>query len=271
MTRLIPALALILCAASAQAADTALWRLECGKIDVADMSAFSDTFTGAGQAGQLTNSCYLIRHDDDYMIWDTGLPAALIDNPVPAGPLTPSLTVTIADQLAQLDVAPADIGRVGISHYHFDHVGQATTFPQAELLIGAADMEAIRTPGTPFADPALVAPWLDGGTLTEVQGDHDVFGDGSVVMLDMPGHTPGSMALLVRLADTGPVLLSGDVVHFEGQFAVDGVPPFNTDRADSLASMERLAAMAESLGALLIVQHDPEDTAKLPAFPEAAR
>ena len=89
-------------------------------------------------------------------------------------------------------------------------------------------------------------------------------------MLTMPGHTPGSYALLVKLAKTGPVLLSGDIVHFEEQFKNDGVPPFNTDRAQSLASMDRLARMAKSLKAILVVQHDANDIKKLPTFPKAA-
>ncbi|MBW8880975.1 MAG: N-acyl homoserine lactonase family protein, partial [Asticcacaulis sp.] len=99
----------------------------------------------------------------------------------------------------------------------------------------------------------------------------DIFGDGSVVMLAAPGHTPGETALLVRLAKTGAVLLSGDVVHFEQQFANHGVPPFNDDRAESLASMNRLQALATNLHATVIVQHDPDDVAKLPAFPQSAR
>ncbi len=256
---------------AAASAETALWRLDCGEIAVADMAAFSDTFEGAGQSGTLTNSCYLIHHDDSYMLWDAGFPAALTDGPMQLGPLTATLDTTIPAQLAEIGVAPGDVSRVGISHYHLDHVGQAPAFAGAELLISAADLAAMQVPGTPFAEPALLTPWLKGGAVTEVQGDHDVFGDGAVTMLRMPGHTPGSMALLVQLAETGPVLLSGDVVHFEAQFDRDGVPGFNHDRADTLASMKRLKGMAASLGATLVIQHDPAHVARLPAFPASAR
>jgi glyoxylase-like metal-dependent hydrolase (beta-lactamase superfamily II) len=90
-------------------------------------------------------------------------------------------------------------------------------------------------------------------------------------MLKMPGHTPGEMSLLVKLKQTGPVLLSGDVVHFHEQLANHGVPPFNWDRTQSLASMERLTAIVASLHAKLIIPHDETHVALLPIFPKSAR
>ena len=96
-----------------------------------------------------------------------------------------------------------------------------------------------------------------------------MFGDKSVVMLDMPGHTPGHKVLLVRLK-SGPVLLSGDLYHATEQVANRGVPSFNTNRADTLASFDRFQAIARNLGAKVIIQHEPADIAKLPAFPQAA-
>ena len=96
-----------------------------------------------------------------------------------------------------------------------------------------------------------------------------MFGDQSVVILDMPGHTPGHKALLVRLK-SGPVLLTGDLYHATEQVANRGVPSFNTNRADTLASFDRFQAIAKNLGAKVIIQHEPADIAKLPAFPKAA-
>jgi glyoxylase-like metal-dependent hydrolase (beta-lactamase superfamily II) len=113
---------------------------------------------------------------------------------------------------------------------------------------------------------------MDGkAKIDPVSGDRDVFGDGSVTMLAMPGHTKGETALLVKLPQSGPVLLSGDVVHFEEQIGNNGVPPFNIDRAESLASMERMNRIAKQLNAKLVVQHDADDIGKLPAFPASAR
>lgn len=257
----------------AQAADTELWRLDCGSIKIGDLSAFSDTLRYQGETRTLTDSCYLIRHDASYVLWDAGLPAALLGASQDGGGMKPSLATTIKDQLSEIGVAPEKIETVGISHNHFDHVGQATDFPQARLLIGKADLDGFRAEPPAFAvDPSLVKPWLDGKAVLEtVEGDKDVFGDGSVVMLSTPGHTHGSYSLLVRLAGKGPVLLSGDTVHFEEQFANNGVPPFNVDRAQSLASMDRLQDMAKALNATLVVQHDANDIAKLPAFPASAK
>jgi N-acyl homoserine lactone hydrolase len=269
----IPFLAVALTASSASAAELELWRLDCGKIEVRDLALFSDTYNYVGRQRALTDSCYLIRHDKEYMLWDTGLPKALVGaSPDPKSAFQPSLSKDIGTQLAEIGVKPGEIQKVGISHNHFDHVGQAASFAGATLMIGAADFAQFKEQPLPFAvDPGLIAPWLTGGSKVDlVTGDRDVFGDGAVTILSTPGHTPGETSLLVRLNRTGPVLLSGDVVHFEEQFANRGVPPFNFDRAQTLASMDRLTAIAKQLNAKLIVQHDASDVALLPAFPKSA-
>jgi N-acyl homoserine lactone hydrolase len=251
------------------ATQLSLWRLDCGDIRVSNLDVFSDAFLYVGQQKDLTDSCYLIRHGDRYLLWDTGLPAALVGTSREQGPFRMTLRASLRDQLSRINVRPEQINFVGISHNHFDHIGQAADFPGATLLIGAPDLEEIR--GAP-AYAAQFQPWLQGGgTVQTVTGDHDVFGDGSVVMLALPGHTPGHHALLVRLRGRAPVLLSGDQFHFTEQVRNNGVPSFNVNRADTLASSQRLLTIADSLDAELIIQHEPADIAKLPAFPEAAR
>ncbi|WP_246737596.1 N-acyl homoserine lactonase family protein [Nordella sp. HKS 07] len=259
---------------TARAADVELWRLDCGRIEVRDLSFFSDSFAYGGKKRSLTDSCYLVRHDTQYMLWDAGLPASLIGaKPDEKSAVAPSLSVDISSQLARIGVKPDQIALIGISHNHFDHVGQANSFPGARLLIGKADFDALKTSPPPFGvEPTLLSSWLEGkAEVTPVTADYDVFGDGSVTMLKMPGHTPGETSLLVRLPKTGPVILSGDVVHFHEQFARRGVPPFNADRSDSLASMDRLSAIAVELGARIIIQHDETNIGKLPAFSKSAR
>ena len=276
MNRLLLA-AVLAFPAAVNAQELSLTRLDCGSIEVNALNMFSDTFAYPGKTMTLTNSCYLVRHGEEVMIWDAGFPAAMIGAPAAEGPLVPSITVDLASQLAEIGVVPEQVTKLGISHYHFDHTGQAAAFPGAELLIGAADWDVLTTVPFPpelqaFIAPDTLAPWIDGGAkVTPVSGDLDVFGDGSVMILAMPGHTPGETALLVNLAETGPVLLSGDVVHFEEQLATGGVPGFNADRSDTLASMGRMEALAENLGATLVIQHDARHVSRLPAFPEAAR
>jgi glyoxylase-like metal-dependent hydrolase (beta-lactamase superfamily II) len=251
--------------------DLALWRLDCGSFTFTDYNRFfSDTLEYPSGPKSLVGSCYLIRHGDRYMLWDTGVPAALVAQPMSNPVLTARLAARLTDQLARINVRPEQIEIIGISHYHFDHVGQAADFPRARLIMGAGDMAALRSdaPGLPRDS---LQPWLRGDApLTEAREDIDVFEDGSVVMLNLPGHTPGHTALLVRLA-SGPVLLSGDTYHFTEQVERRGVPPFNTSRAESLASMDRFDRLARNLRARVIIQHEPGDVAKLPAFPEAAR
>ena len=246
-----------------------LWRLDCGSIEVSDFDVFSDAYLYVGKPKKLTAGCYLIRHGDQYLLWDTGVDGALAGaKPHSEWVFTVSLKERLVDQLKRIGVAPSKVNYVGISHYHDDHTGQAKDFPSATLLVGTGDWEAIKQrPET----AARFTPWISGGAKVEpVARDKDVFGDGSVVVLDMPGHTPGHKALLIRLK-SGAVLLSGDLYHATEQVTNRGVPSFNTNRADTLASFDRFQAIAKSLNAKVILQHEANDIAKLPAFPAAAQ
>ena len=249
-------------------AEVSLTRIDCASsAGPADIGRFSDTMAYEGKKLQLTASCYLIRHADHYMIWDTGYPVTA------ATPNGPTVKVTLVDQLAQLKIKPEQINYVGISHYHGDHTGQAASFPQATLLIGQGDWDVLKGPtpsGTTNAAP--LKHWLDGDGKSEpVAKDKDVFGDGTVVMLDMPGHTPGHHSLLVKLQEKGNVLLTGDQAHFHENYDSNGVPTFNFNRADTLASFDRFKQIAKNLNATVIIQHDPRDIDKLPAFPAAVK
>jgi N-acyl homoserine lactone hydrolase len=259
-------------AAPVPRAALSLWRLDCGDFEFTDFNAFfSDTSEYRPGPRHLVGSCYLIRHGADYMLWDAGIPAATADHPMSTPELRATLHSSITAQLAALGMRPDQIGRLGISHYHFDHIGQAADFPHARLLMGAEDLAFVRGSSESGQARTALQPWLQGGApLTEVRGDLDVFADGSVVMISLPGHTPGHHALLVRLR-SGPVFLSGDTYHFTEQVAHRGVPPFNTSRAESLASMDRFDRLARNLHARVIIQHEPADIAKLPAFPRAAQ
>lgn len=122
------------------------------------------------------------------------------------------------------------------------------SFPKAILLIGSKEWEAISNPKPP--EGANVKPfesWIKGESKVEPQPiDKDVFGDGTVIMLRTPGHTPGHSSLLVKLAQMGPVILSGDAVHFRENYDSDGVPAFNYDRAQTVTSIERIKKIASN-------------------------
>lgn len=278
MRKKLTAAAMAACAfgttpAIAQQAEVQLWRLDCGTVAANDLNAFSDTQAYTGKSKRLASSCYLIRHGSDYLLWDTGLPAAIKGKPLDdKQPMDATVTLTIKEQLAQLKIDPAKITHVALSHYHFDHSGQVADFPGATLIVGKGDWTVLTTdPASYGANPAPFAHWISGGGKVEqATTDKDVFGDGSVTMLRLPGHTPGHSGLLVRLKKTGPVLLTGDLAHFSENYASNGVPTFNVNRADTLASLDRFKKLADNLKATVIIQHEPADVGKLPAFPQAA-
>jgi N-acyl homoserine lactone hydrolase len=249
-----------------------LWRLDCGSVEVPDLDFLSDTFAFSGQSKTVSVSCYLIRHGDRYMLWDAGLPLSRLGaGQRSVGGGQARLTRPLTEQLADLKLTPASVSLLALSHYHADHAGQAASFPAATLLIGAQDWAVVGDTSVPFnLDRAQFAPWtVGGGKIDPVSGDRDVFGDGSVIMLATPGHTPGHHSLMVRLPGR-PVLLSGDLWHFAEQMPINGVPKINTSRADTLASMDRVHRIAANLHATIILGHEPADISKLPAFPKAA-
>jgi glyoxylase-like metal-dependent hydrolase (beta-lactamase superfamily II) len=248
------------------AADMALTRLDCGtpQAPVAVNERFSDTFAYGDLKIQFVFSCYLVKHGDQYLLWDTG-------HSMTAPKVAPK--VSLVDQLAKLGVKPEQITYVGISHYHADHTGQVDSFPKATLLIGKGDWDAITSPKPgPGVNFAPFANWAKGDGKVEPQpNDKDVFGDGSVIMLSTPGHTPGHHSLLVKLPQTGAVLITGDAVHFRENYETNGVPWFNFDRAETLASIDRLKKIAANFKAIVVIQHDARDIEKLPAYPAAAK
>lgn len=251
--------------ALAQAPEMSLSRIECGTpTTFAVNQRFSDTYSYGDLKLQFVFSCYLIKHGNDYMMWDTGF---AMNTPERAP------KVGLVEQLAKINVTPDQIKFVGISHYHGDHLGGASQFPKATLLIGKGDWDELTsTKPREGANPALVAPWIkDGAKVEPVALDKDVFGDGSVMMLYTPGHTPGHHSLLVKLPQTGPVLLVGDLVHFHENWDNNGVPAFNVDRAQSLASIDRAKKIVAGAKTTVIIQHDARDVDKLPVFPASAK
>jgi glyoxylase-like metal-dependent hydrolase (beta-lactamase superfamily II) len=259
--------ALVSLSAVAQgAAEVTLTRFECGTSQAPTEVnlRFSDTYAYGDLKVQLVFSCYLIKHGNEYMVWDTG-------HPMSAGAVAPK--VSLVDLLGQINVKPDQIKYVGVSHYHGDHIGQVGSFPKATLLIGKGDWDALTSakPG-PGVNPEPFANWIKGeGKVEPLPLDKDVFGDGTVLMLNTPGHTPGHHSLMVKLPQTGNVLLTGDLAHFRENYENNGVPSFNTNRAETVASIDRFKKIASNLKATVIIQHDARDVGKLPAFPAAAK
>ena len=265
---LLAVLALAMAApAGAQSADSPapakikLWRLDCGRLDENRKQPWP------WQQVATPTPCFLIAHGKRYLLWDAGLSKRAIG----ANHAVYKLERTITDQLADIAVKPEQIEFVGISHYHGDHTGQATQFPKARLLIGAGDFAALKSAKPPGGSaPPHIQPWIDGKAPVELLTyDFAPFGDDRVQILMTPGHTPGHSTLLVKLA-TGPVILSGDLWFSHSDALRETMPDFNTSRAETIASRERIARLAEKLDAVILIQHEPNDMDMLPAFPTAA-
>src|SRR5436190_625051 len=258
--------ALIALPAFAQTPEVTLARIDCGTAakPTPVNERFSDTFAFKDLNLTFTFSCYLIKHGDDYMVWDTGFAPG-------SNPNAPK--VGIVEYLAQAKVKPEQVKYVGISHFHGDHTGQLAPFTNATLLIGKGDWDgATSTPPAQGANVAGLKPFMGSDRKAEaLTNDKDVFSDGSVLILRTPGHTPGHQALLVRLKEKGAVLLTGDLFHFRENYESSGQPWFNHDRAQTSASMDRFKTLAKNLNATVIIQHDMRDIGKLPPFPAAAK
>ena len=249
-----------------------LYALDCGRFHVKDAAMFSDEHAYDGQKRDLVNPCYLIRHPRGDMMWDAGIPPSMAAEPQ-AKDADETFTVkeTVEQQLAELGVAPSDIDYFSISHSHFDHVGNAGLFKDANWIVDKDERDWM------FRDEARQSPEFQAyapletvkTTLIEGDGDHDVFGDGSVIIVQAPGHTPGHTVLLLNTANSGKVLLAGDMWHLAEAREKRTVPQFNVDRAQTLASMDKVEALAASTSARVIRQHVPEDFNSLPKFPKA--
>jgi N-acyl homoserine lactone hydrolase len=252
-----------------QAAVDRMYVLYCGEGTAPDQSRWSPG-VNVGKPITLSNSCYLLRHGSEWMLWETGYSQSIAST----GPYkTPVLTwywkapKNLTAQLAEIGVSPQQITRVGFSHAHPDHVGNGSLFTNATLYIQQAEYDFYLAPtGKP---PAAPADWekLRSNPTLKLSGDHDVFGDGSVTILSSPGHTPGHQSLLVRLPKRGAVLLTGDAAHFRDNWDNRRAPVQNFDQEKTVQSIDRLSRIAADNNAEIWINHDPAQTATLPKSP----
>ena len=267
IVRLAFAAAAICLAVSAQSASAAgverLYILNCGEGVAGDIGRWSPG-VNEGKSMDFVDNCYLIKHSQGWMLWDTGVADAIANMSDGQKPSDPRAThwkrpKTLAAQLAELNVKPSDIKYVAVSHTHPDHSGNVTMFPQSTLLVQQAEYDWPSPVGPRFKPEHPV---------NKLNGDHDVFGDGSVTIIATPGHTPGHQSLLVKLPKTGAVLLSGDAVHFKSNWDNRGVPVNNDNQDKSRASMEKMAGVLAKEKAQLWINHDKAQRDSLKMSPQ---
>jgi glyoxylase-like metal-dependent hydrolase (beta-lactamase superfamily II) len=252
-----------------------LFRLDCGHSLANDKSVWTPG-ENVGRRIEFSSTCWLIKHRSEWLLWDAGVPEAALNDPRGWSTL-PKLIVyhldkSITDQLAEIGLRTSDITRVALSHTHGDHIGNVLLFPNSTVLMQRAEYTWISSPDGTNDNvnqlKALARKLL--GTPRHLQlldGDTDVFGDGSVTLVSTPGHTPGHQSLLVHLMNSGFIILSGDVVHLEENFEKSAVPTLNTDKATSIASMDRIRRMMATYKAKLFINHDKAQTGTLKLLP----
>lgn len=259
-------------AVGAQAEDNSvkLYALDCGTINMMDLAVFSREGKYVGEKNLAVDPCYLITHPKGNFLWDTGLHQSLADMPegLINGPFHLKVKTKLTDQLAELNLTPADINYLSISHSHFDHLGNAGMFAGATFIVNEKERAHM------FSDEAranaeIFAAYgaLETADTVEFTEEHDVFGDGSAVIKFLPGHTPGHSALMLQLANAGSVFLTGDLYHFTRARENRTVPTFNTDPVETQVSMDSFEALAKEKGARVIIQHEKSDFDKMPKFP----
>ncbi len=253
-----------------------LYVFDCGNVLVTDLGQLISPGIDVGVSKDLFVPCYLVEHPEGRLVWDAGLPdslAALGEQGqwTGDGAFQSTVGVTLAAQLAVLEVDPAGIEWVAFSHLHFDHAGNGSLFTNARWLVQEEEFDAgfADDAREHFFDPDQYDELKD--RAVKLNGDHDVFGDGSVVILSAPGHTPGHQVLALEMPSYGPLVLSGDLFHTRKNRAGKVVPAFNFDRDQTLASMERVEAYLAEHGARLWIEHERDtyrDASLAPAFVE---
>jgi glyoxylase-like metal-dependent hydrolase (beta-lactamase superfamily II) len=250
----------------ATSASIQLYALDGGRLHIAgtDAAELADDGAYEGRAIDMPVPCFLIRHPDGDLMWDSGMSRSRTDLGDWATP-----GASLVDQLGVIGLSPGDIRFLSLSHGHWDHSGNGGLFARSTWIVNPDERASM------FDDENRASSSMDDyGALEDsdaliVSDDHDVFGDGSVVIIQAPGHTPGHTVLLVRLAEAGPILLSGDLWHQTESRRGRKMPVYNTSRAQTLASMDRVEALVAKTGARVIVQHELADYESLPHFPSS--
>lgn len=227
-----------------------MYVLYCGDIALNDASSFTP---GASGPGHLSVTCYLIKHARGWVLYDTGVGDHIISMPNGQKSQAGVWTVkkTLESQLAELGLKPSDIDFVALSHSHGDHVGNLNLFSQSTLVVQKAEFE--------WKPPVGASPFKPGMKAITPEGDHDLFGDGSVVLIATHGHSPGHQNLLVRLPKTGAVMLTGDSVHTKANWDSGRVPQRNFNVPQSLAALQRMRDVLKEANAVLWIGHEPSE------------
>jgi glyoxylase-like metal-dependent hydrolase (beta-lactamase superfamily II) len=251
---------------------------DCGTLHIADLARFQFKAEEVA-ASDLSVPAFVISHPHGTLIWDTGAVPDTAWEPTGSAVMhhlvlpdgqerVVTLRQRLGVQLAEVGYSPAEITYLALSHYHYDHTANANDFAGATWLARRVEHEAMFAANPPgVTQPSTYSALRDSKKIMLENDDHDVFGDGTVVIKPAIGHTPGHQVLHVKLLKTGDVVLSGDLYHYPEERVLDRVPTFEFDQAQTRATRAEIEAFLEQTGAQLWIQHDITGNATLKKSP----
>jgi glyoxylase-like metal-dependent hydrolase (beta-lactamase superfamily II) len=254
-----------------------LYVFDCGLLTMSAPATFGFTKEEVGEKQPFAVPCYLVVHPKGTLMWDVGvIPDAQVNGATQG---ISTVTKTLKSQMAEIGYAPADIKYLALSHLHSDHTANANDFAGSTWLVHQNERDAMFAPPPPGGrggrgGPMQVANFIklkDSKTTILTEADYDVFGDGTVVIKYAPGHTPGHQILFLRLKQSGPILIAGDLYHLPQEITMHRFPTFEFDQEQSAVSREKVDAFLKQSGARLWIEHDLPTFATLkksPAFYE---
>jgi len=251
-------------------ASVRLYVFDCGSLNIPDTSPYQLKKEELA-TNYMSVACFLIAHPKGTLMWDVGaVPDSSFKPESATGTLRyATVTKTLTSQLADVGYAPSDITYLAFSHFHWDHVGNANLFASATWLARKSERDMMFSePPSPRTEPANYSALKNSKTTFITTDDYDVFGDGTVVMKSARGHSPDHQVLFVKLAKTGPVLLSGDLYHYPEERKLKRVPTTEFNAEQTVASRAAVEAFLTKTGAQLWIQHDFNANAKLKKSPQ---
>jgi N-acyl homoserine lactone hydrolase len=238
-----------------------LYVFDCGLLTMSAPQLFGFTKEEVGEKQPFAVPCYMVVHPKGTLMWDVGvIPDAQVNGKTQG---ISTVTKTLKSQMAEVGYTPADITYLGLSHLHSDHTANANDFAGSTWLVHQKERDAMFAPPPPPGgrgggpmQTSFFDKLKDAKTKILPETDYDVFGDGTVMIMYAPGHTPGHQMLFVRLKQSGPILIAGDLYHLPQELTMHRFPSFEFDKDISAGSREKTEAFLKKSGARLWIEHD---------------
>jgi N-acyl homoserine lactone hydrolase len=263
-------------AAKPQAPKTVrLYVFDCGLLNITTEGVlrYHVTLAEVGET-RMSVPCFLVAHPRGTLMWDLGvIPDTVVEGQGVARANNTAasaavVTRTLKSQLAQIGYRPTDINYFAISHAHGDHSANMNEFAASTWLARPAERDFMWADNNTRVNPSFYTALKNSKPVLLEKDEYDVFGDGQVVIKSAPGHTPGHQVLVLRLASTGRVMLSGDLYHYPPERTLHRAPPDNEfNSQQSAASRTMIEEYLQKTKTTLWIEHDFNANAKLKKSP----